>query len=115
MVHNFYFGEFISTSKNKNVALGFGGNSNLMIITIKNNKKKNYCYYVKNISAYQTEEEVIITAFCNFLITKYENNSGQNIIYLTCLGYVLNENKANECHNHHKLMFICYLLLLNIH
>ena len=92
----FYFGEFISTSKKKDVAMSFGGNKNLMIITIKNNKKKNYCYYVKNISAYQTEEEVILTAFCNFLITKYENNSGQNIIYLTCLGYVLNENKANE-------------------
>jgi hypothetical protein len=92
----FYFGEFISASKKKDVAMDFEGNKNLMIITIKNNKKKNYCYYVKNISAYQTEEEVILTAFCNFLITKYGNNSDQNIIYLTCLGYVLNENKANE-------------------
>ena len=25
-----------------------------------------------------------------------ETISGQNIIYLTCLGYVLDENKANE-------------------
>ena len=92
----FYFGEFISTSKKKDVAMIFGGKMNLMIITIKNNKKKNYCYYIKNISEFHTEEEIIITAFCNFLITKYEYNSGQNIIYLTCLGYVLNENKANE-------------------
>ena len=92
----FYFGEFISTSKNKEVAISFGGIYNLMVITIKNNKKKNYCYYVKNISHYQAEEEVIITAFCNFLITKYENYSGQNIIYLICLGYVLNENNANN-------------------
>ena len=92
----FYFGEFISTSKSKEIAINFGGSQNLMIITITNNKKKNYCYYVKNISAYQTEEEIIITAFCNFLITKYEYSSGINIIYLVCLGYVLDENKANE-------------------
>jgi len=56
------------------------------IITIKNNGvngKNNYCRSVEDISQYKGEEEVLITAFCIFKITKIE---GRNY-YLDCEGY----------------------------
>ena len=82
----FYFGEFISTSKNIEVAKNFAQGQTLLIITIKNNGnsgRNNYCRYVGDISQYKGEEEVLITAFCIFTIKKID---GKNY-YLDCEGY----------------------------
>ena len=81
----FYFPEFVSTSKDKSVAEGFSKGITMLVITIKNNGsggKNNYCRYIADISKYP-EEEVLITAFCIFTITKIEGNT----YYLDCEGY----------------------------
>ena len=82
----FYFGEFISTSKNKEVAEGFADGKTLLVITIKNNGvpgRCNYCRYVEDITEYKGEDEIIITAFCIFTVTKIDGNT----YYLDCEGY----------------------------
>jgi len=82
----FYFGEFISTSKKISVAQNFACGETLLIITIKNNGtggRNNYCRYVEDITQYKGEEEIIITAFCIFTITKIDGKT----YYLDCEGY----------------------------
>ena len=82
----FYFGEFISTSKNIEIAKGFAGGGTLLVINIKNNGtsgKNNYCRYIEDITQYKGEEEIIITAFCIFTIKKIDGNT----YYLDCEGY----------------------------
>ena len=87
----FYFAEFISTSLNVEVAKGFatkmdGSRGPILVITIKNNGndgRNNYCRYVEDITTYKGEEEVLITAFCIFKITKIDGNT----YYLDCEGY----------------------------
>ena len=81
----FYLGEFVSTSKNLNVAKGFSDGT-ILVITLKNNGvngRNNYCRYVDDISQYKGEEEVLITAFCIFVVKKIEGST----YYLDCEGY----------------------------
>ena len=81
----FYLGEFVSTSLNPNEAENFS-NGLLLVITIKNNGdngRNNYCRYIGDISEYKYEEEVLITAFCIFVVKGIEGNK----IYLDCEGY----------------------------
>ena len=59
----FYLSTFTSTSLNMNST--FPG-EHKMIVTIKNNEKNNYCYFIKNVSKYSTEEEVL--AFFQLLV-----------------------------------------------
>ena len=57
----------------------------MFVITIKNNGndgRNNYCRNIADISNYD-EEEVLITAFCIFTITKIDGNT----YYLDCEGY----------------------------
>ena len=82
----FYFGEFISTSLDINVAKRFSAGVTLLVITLNNNGvdgKNNYCRYVEDISKYHGEQEILITAFCIFKITKIDGNT----YYLDCEGY----------------------------
>ena len=82
----FYFREFISTSKNIEVAKGFACGKTLLLITIKNNGisvTNNYCRYVEDIIQYKGEDEIIIIAFCIFTIKKID---GKNY-YLDCESY----------------------------
>ena len=82
----FYFGEFISTSLDIDVAKRFSSGVTLLVITLNNNGvngRNNYCRYVEDITQYKGEEEIIITAFCIFKITKIDGN----IYYLDCEGY----------------------------
>ena len=82
----FYFGEFISTSLDINVAKRFAMGETLLVITIKNNGtpgRNNYCRYVEDITQYKGEEEIIITAFCIFTIKKIDGKT----YYLDCEGY----------------------------
>ena len=80
----FYFGEFVSTSLNEEIAEDFAKGGPIMIIKIKNNGngRNNYCRDISDISEYD-EEEVLITAFCIFKITDIEGN----YYYLDCEGY----------------------------
>ncbi len=82
----FYFAEFVSTSKKINEAEKWANGKTLMVITIKNNGvegKNNYCRYIRNNSYFPEEEEVLITAFSIFKITKIEGY----YYYMDCEGY----------------------------
>ena len=86
----FYFQEFLSTSKDINIAKGFASLGTLMVISIQNNGingKKVYCRDIENISQFPFEKEVIITAFCEFKITEIKKENNLDVIYLTCIGY----------------------------
>ena len=86
----FCFPEFLSTSKDINVAKGFAGSGTLMYITIQNNGtngKKIYCRDVESISHYPTEREIIFTSYCHFRVTKIEKNASLDNLYLTCEGH----------------------------
>lgn len=90
----FYLSNFVSTSLNKNS--DFGG-KHRMHITIKNNEKSNYCYYIKDISAFKSEEEVLITAYTSFYITNVEGNKKDGIIvHAECRGYILDDNNVDK-------------------
>ena len=90
----FYFASFTSASKRED--LGFGG-SHKMRITIRNNQIKNYCYYVKEISAHPNEEEVLITAYSNFIIRKItKNENGTFVVDVDCIGYVHDDNNVDK-------------------
>ena len=85
----FYFPEFISTSKDINVAKSFGGSGTLMYITVQNNGtngKKVYCRDVSMISHYPNEKEILFTSFCRFRVTKIEKSGGWDILHLECEG-----------------------------
>ena len=82
----FYFPEFISTSLDYDVASGFSQGVTMLVIKIKNNGndgRNNYCRYIADISNFEGEEEVLITAFCIFTVTKIDGNT----YYLDCEGY----------------------------
>ena len=86
----FYFKEFLSTSKDIEVAKIFAGSGTLMHISIQNNGtngKKVYCRDIENISQFTEEKEIIFTAFCQFIVTKMEKEGDLDIIYLMCDGY----------------------------
>jgi len=90
----FYLSTFTSTSLNMNST--FPG-EHKMIVTIKNNEKNNYCYFIKNVSKYSTEEEVLITAYSNFFIKSVnKNEKGHLIVEIECVGYVLDDDKVEE-------------------
>lgn len=91
MGKKFYFAEFISTSLKIETAKKFakkndGSLGPILVITIKNNGnngRNNYCRYVEDFTEFKGEDEVLITAFCIFKITKIDGN----IFYLDCEGY----------------------------
>ena len=86
----FYFPEFLSTSKDINVAKGFAGSETLMEITIQNNGingKNLYCIDVESISYYPSEKEIIFTSYCYFRVTKIEKSAALDKIELTCEGH----------------------------
>ena len=88
----FYFPHFLSTSKDLSVAQGFAIGGSLMYISILNNGvngKKVYCRDIENISFFPWEKEIIITAYCQFRVTKIIRNNGfqSDIVYLNCEGY----------------------------
>ena len=94
----FSFKEFISTSLEKSEVEKFkdeGGT--LMIITIKNNGTNghpNYCFNINDISSYNTEKEVIISAHCNYSVTNIQHKDKVDYVYLTCEGVPLKEKKG---------------------
>ncbi len=86
----FFFPEFISTSKDINVAKSFGGSGTLMYITVQNNGtngKKVYCRDVSGISIFPEEQEIIFTSYCRFRVTKVEKSEGWDILHLVCEGH----------------------------
>ena len=86
----FYFKEFLSTSRDIEVAKMFAGSGTLMHISIQNNGingKKVYCRDIEKISHYTQEKEIIFTAFCQFIVTKIEKDGDLDVYYLTCDGY----------------------------
>ena len=90
----FYFASFTSASKNSKLG-SFGQHK--MIITIRNNKIKNYCYYIADVSNCPWEEEILITAYSNFIIKKITKNSdGLFEVEVDCIGYVYNDQKVEE-------------------
>ena len=93
----FYFSSFTSTSMNENIKTKFKKGSALLRIIIKNNEKSNYCYLIENISDYKTEEEVLITSYCNFIITNIsKDEKGLDIIDMDCLGYVPDDDNPKK-------------------
>ena len=90
----FYFAGFTSASYEDKLNI-FGQHK--MIITIRNNKIKNYCYYVEDVSNCPSEKEVLITAYSNFIIKKItKNENGYFEIEIDCIGYVHNDEKAEK-------------------
>ena len=87
----FYFNNFISTSNVEKVARDFiGDKGTLLIIKIKNNKERNYCFDVSKFSEVKSESEVLISSFCYYLVTDIKRDKeGIDIVNLDCLGFVL--------------------------
>ena len=86
----FYFPEFLSSSRDINIAKSFGGSGTLMYITVKNNGtngKKIYCRDVEYITSCKGQKEIIFTSYCQFRITKIEKNPTWDIMHLTCEGH----------------------------
>ena len=87
---HFIFPEFISVSKDKNIAINFASNGTLFIIKLENGI---YFKNIEDISCYKNEQETLITSCCTYVITKIEkNNDKDNLdkVYLTCKGYIAN-------------------------
>ena len=89
----FYLREFISTSIDKEVTKNFlSDDGTLLIIKLKNNKKRNYCFYIGELSEFETEKEILISSFCYYLVTEIKrNNDGIDIVNLDCLGFLFDE------------------------
>jgi hypothetical protein len=92
----FYFREFISTSLNKSVAEKFKENrkGTLLTITIKNNgvdDYPNYCYYIKGISCFPKEEEILISSLCYYTVNNIVHKNDIDFVDLTCEGYLLDK------------------------
>ena len=86
----FFFPEFLSTSKDINIAKDFAENGTLMYITIQNNGingKKVYCRDIEYISDYPEQKEVVFTAYCQFRITNIQKTPYLDYLYLTCEGH----------------------------
>ena len=88
----FYLTEFMSTSTNVGVAKGFmGGKGTLMEIKLRNNgtnNHRNYCYDVKNISCYPSEEEILLSSHCYFIIESINRGDLYDYVRMTCEGYI---------------------------
>ena len=85
----FYFPEFLSSSRDINIAKSFGRSGTLMYITVKNNGtngNKIYCRDVEYITSCKGQKEIIFTLYCRFKITKIEKNPTWDIMHLTCEG-----------------------------
>jgi len=57
-----------------------------LLLKLKNNGingRNNYYRYLEEITQFHGENEVLITAFCNIVITRIDGN----IYYLDCEGY----------------------------
>ena len=92
----FYFREFISTSRDREQAekfIDYEGNirkGTLLIIKLKNNSRRNYCFDICNYSCIPSESEILISSFCNYMITGIERNeNGFDIVNLDCEGFLL--------------------------
>ena len=86
----FYFPEFLSTSRDINIAKEIAGNGTLMYITVQNNGingQKNYCRDIEYISDYPFQREILFTSYCQFRVTKIEKTPSIDLIYLTCEGH----------------------------
>ena len=96
----FYFREFISSSRDREQAERFSGNAgSILTIKIKNNKKRNYCFDIADYSLEKKESEVLISSFCHFIVTKIERNEqGLDEIHLDCEGFLLDKllNKGSK-------------------
>ena len=92
----FYFSSFVSTSLEESIKEKFYGKCFMRII-IKNNEKNNYCYLIENVSDCKHEKEVLITAYCQFLITNIsKDEKGLDIIDMECLGYVFDDKNPKK-------------------
>ena len=92
----FYFSQFVSTTKKYQTAIHFASrNGTIISIDIQNNgtdeNHPNYCYYIKHISFYQDEEEVLFASHCYFQVTNIKRCEEMDQIDLICLGYLLNK------------------------
>ena len=89
----FYFREFISTSIDEKVGRDFiRDEGTLFKIKIKNNKRRNYCFYVGKISAFPNESEILISSFCYYVVTEIKRiEGGIDLVNLDCLGFLLDE------------------------
>ena len=86
----FYFPEFLSTSKDINIAERFAVNGTLMHITVQNNGtngKKNYCRDIEYISNHPQEKEILFTSYCHFKVTNIERTPALDTIHLICEGH----------------------------
>ncbi len=72
-------------------------NYNIYLVHHNSFPNNNYCLYIKTISPFPGEEEVLITAYSTFIVKKIENNNdGKIYIHMICVGYLLNENNVFE-------------------
>ena len=95
----FYYREFISTSIYEKTAREFiySEKGSLLIITIKNNNERNYCFGIKNFSVFPKEGEIIISSFCRFIVTEIKRDEeGIDIVKLDCEGFKLDELLKDE-------------------
>ena len=86
----FYFPEFLSTSRDINIAKNIAGQGTLMYITILNNGtngKKVYCRDIEYISDYPNQKEILFTSYCQFKVTKIEKTPTLDHLYIICEGY----------------------------
>ena len=98
----FYIREFVSTSLKRKIAEQFMNYNNidniggtLMKITIKNNGTDghpNYCYYIKGISKYKEEDEILISCHCYYTVTDIERKNNFDYVNIICQGFVLDNN-----------------------
>ena len=87
-----YLRDFNSTPLDQEATKNFvDKDGTLLIITIKNNKERNYCFSIKNFSRYPKEEEVLISSHCKYIVTEIIRNEKENdIVGLDCEGYIDN-------------------------
>ena len=86
----FFFPEFLSTSRDINIAKDIASNGTLMIITIQNNGihgKKFYCRDIEYISDYPEQKEILFTSHCQFRVTRIEKTPALDYLYLICEGH----------------------------
>ena len=89
----FYFREFVSTSKNREVVEPYAYKGTILVITIKNNgnnRHQNYCLDISHLSQFKDEEEILINSHCYYTITNIEHDNEIDIVYMNCEGYNFN-------------------------
>ena len=88
----FYFGEFLSTSKKKDFAIKWikekkVNEGTLMKIIIKNNKRNNYCCYIEDFTFSKNQDEVLLTCNCCYKVTNIIRTNQLDYINLICYGF----------------------------